>query len=317
MKKLLLPLLAISCLEAQNAGRIHSLKVTVLSTMLADAGIGEWGFSALVTADGRQILFDTGARPDTVLANSREMKIDLARVEQVILSHNHADHTGGLLKLRRELSAGTPSALSVAHVSKGIFLSRPQGTGEGNTMIAARKEYEAGGGKFIEHATAEQIFPGAWLTGPVPRKYPERNWTMGGKTGQVRMADGSVAEDTVPEDQSLVLDTDRGLVVITGCAHAGIINTLDYARHRVREAPTYAVIGGMHLFETADDRVAWTGGMLREFGLANLLGAHCTGIEAVYRLRQATGLERRNCLVGAVGATFDLDEGIKPGRIAR
>src|SRR2546430_269634 len=83
--------------------------------------------------------------------------------------------------------------------------------------------------------------------GPVPRKYPERNWTMGGKTGEVRTADGSIAEDTVPEDQSLVLDTDRGLVVITGCAHAGIINTLDYARHRVREAPAYAVIGGLHL----------------------------------------------------------------------
>ena len=246
------------------------------------------------------------------------MKIDLAKVEQVILSHNHADHTGGLLKLRRELSAGTPSALSVAHVSKGIFLSRLEGpSGERNTMIATRKEYEAGGGKFIEHATAEQIFPGAWLTGPVPRKYPERNWTMGGKTREIRMPDGSLAEDTVPEDQSLVLDTDRGLVVITGCAHAGIINTLDYARQRVREAPAYAVIGGLHLFETADDRLAWTGAKLREFGLANLLGAHCTGIEAVYRLRQATGLERRNCLVGAVGATFDLDEGIKPGRIAR
>lgn len=318
MKKLLLPLLSILCLRAQTVTRIHSVKVTVLSTMLADSGIGEWGFSALVTADGRQILFDTGARPDTVLANARELKINLAGVQQVILSHNHADHTGGLLKLRRELSASTPSALSVAHVSKGIFLSRPRRPGgEGNTMIATRKEYEAGGGGFIEHSTAEQIFPGAWLTGPVPRKYPERNWTMDGKAGEIRLADGSTAEDTVPEDQALVLDTDRGLVVITGCAHAGIINTLDYARHRIREAPAYAVLGGLHLFETSDDRLAWTGGKLREFGLTNLVGAHCTGIEAVYRLRQAAGLERRNCVVGAVGATFDLEEGLKPGRIAR
>jgi len=318
VKRLLLPFLSILCLQAQSGGRIHGVKVTVLSTMLADSGIGEWGFSALVVADGRQILFDTGARPDTVLANARELKIDLARVQQLVLSHNHADHTGGLLKLRRELSASTPSALSVAHVAKGIFLSRPQGPhGEGNTMIAVRKEYEAGGGSFVEHASAEQIFPGAWLTGPVPRKYPERNWTMGGRSGEIQTADGSTAEDTVPEDQSLVLDTDRGLVVIAGCAHAGIINTLDYARHRIREAPAYAVLGGLHLFETSDDRLAWTGGKLREFGLTNLLGAHCTGIEAVYRLRQLTGLERRNCAVGAVGATFDLDEGLKPGRLAR
>ena len=286
--------------------------------MLADGGIGEWGFSALVVADGRQILFDTGARPDTVLTNARELGIDLSQVQEVILSHNHADHTGGLLKLRREFGRIRPSALSRAHIAKGIFLSR-QGVsgGEANTMIAARKEYEAGAGRFIEHATAEEIFPGAWLTGPVPRKYPERNWTMGGRTGRIQMPDGSTTEDTVPEDQSLVLDTERGLVVITGCAHAGIINTLDYARHRIRAAPVYAVLGGLHLFETGDDRLFWTGEKLREFGLMNLLGAHCTGIEAVYRLRQITGLDRHTCVVGSVGATFDLDVGLKPGRIAQ
>ncbi len=318
MKKAAVLLLCATCLSAQTARRIRAVHVVVLSTMLADSGIGEWGFSALVTADGRRILFDTGARPETVLRNAREMGVDLAEVQEVILSHNHADHTGGLLTLRREVARMRPSALSRAHVAKGIFLSRPRESGgEANIMIAARKEYEAGGGSFIEHATAEEIFPGAWITGPVPRKYPERNWTMGGRSGQIRMPDGSIAEDTVPEDQSLVLDTDRGLVTITGCAHAGIINTLDYARRRIREAPAYAVLGGLHLFETGDDRLLWTGEKLRGFGLMNLLGSHCTGIEAVYQLRRITGLDRSTCVVGAVGATFDLDGGLKPGRIAR
>src|SRR5690348_12162761 len=74
-------------------GPITSVEVVILSTMLTDrAGVGEWGFSALVEADGRRILFDTGARPETVLKNARELKIDLSGVTDVILSHHHADN---------------------------------------------------------------------------------------------------------------------------------------------------------------------------------------------------------------------------------
>src|SRR5277367_6070407 len=73
--------------------QVKTLKVTILSTMLADDGIGEWGFAALVEADGHKILFDTGARPNTVLENARELKLDLSDVQDVILSHFHDDHT--------------------------------------------------------------------------------------------------------------------------------------------------------------------------------------------------------------------------------
>ena len=115
------------------------------------AGIGEWGFSALVEADdGHRILVDTGARPDTVLENARDLGIDLSSVSDVILTHNHDDHVGGLLTLRRELMKKNPAALSVAYVAKGIFYSRPSPEGEDNAMIAIRKQYEATGGKFIE-----------------------------------------------------------------------------------------------------------------------------------------------------------------------
>ena len=95
----------------------------------------------------------------------------------------------------------------------------------GGVCLNRRKAYEATGGRFIEHSDSGDIFPGAWLTGPVPREYPERNWSVSGK---VQTPDGLV-EDTVPEDQSLVLDTTQGLVVLTGCGHAGIVNILTYA----------------------------------------------------------------------------------------
>lgn len=108
------------------AAVVANVKVTVLSTMLADQGIGEWGFAALVDADGRQLLIDTGARPDTVLQNARELGIDLSHVPTVVLTHFHSDHVGGLMTLRAEMKQRDPTALSVTHVATGIFYCRPK-----------------------------------------------------------------------------------------------------------------------------------------------------------------------------------------------
>ena len=174
--------------QPELAKRVRSLRVLVLSTMLADAGIGEWGFAALVEVDGRRILFDTGAHPDTVLRNARRLGVDLAGIQEVILSHNHADHTGGLLHLRRELAKENRGALSRAHVGRGIFWSRPREAEEGNGMIKVKPAYEAAGGVFIEHHQPVELYPGVWLTGPVPRVFPERNWS--GRAGPVKTPEG-------------------------------------------------------------------------------------------------------------------------------
>lgn len=124
----------------------QTVKVTVLSTMLADSfGMGEWGFAALVEVDGHRILFDTG----------------------------------GLLTLRRALAARNPAALSRAHIALGMFDSRRRSghEGESNSIVAVRAAYEAGSGTFIEHRSPAELFLGVWVTGPVPRQYPERNWS--------------------------------------------------------------------------------------------------------------------------------------------
>ncbi len=298
---------------------VQSLRAQVLSTMLSgnpNGGIGEWGFAAIVEIDGQRILFDTGARPDTVLKNARELGVDLSTVKDVILSHNHSDHTNGLLTLRREFAKANPTALSRAHVGKGIFWNRPAASGEANVMVKIKPEYEAAGGAFIEYSEPKEILPGVWLTGPVPRVHPERNWTFGGVSGRVKTPDG-LAEDIVPEDMSLVVITDKGLVVISGCGHAGVINTLEYARQKIKASPVYAALGGFHLFALDDEKLNWTSGKLKEFGLRHFLGAHCTGIEAVYRIRNQAGLGRQSCVVGAVGSSFSLDKGIDPLPLAR
>jgi 7,8-dihydropterin-6-yl-methyl-4-(beta-D-ribofuranosyl)aminobenzene 5'-phosphate synthase len=295
--------------SASSPRELRSLKVTVLSTMLADEGIGEWGFAALVEVDGKRILFDTGARSDTVLENAKELKIDLSGVQDVILSHFHGDHTTGLITLRRELSKSNPSALSRVHVGKGVFLARRGSSNPNivpNPMIAIKKDYEATGGEFIEHDKPAEILPGVWVTGPVPRLYPEKNYPDG---IEVAKAQGWVADD-VPEDQSLVFNTPRGLILLAGCGHAGIINTLEYGRKFIRSAPAYAVLGGFHLYDAKDEQIDWTADKLKELGTAQILGAHCTGIDSLYRLRQRLGFTRQSCVVGTIGAIFDLKDGI-------
>jgi 7,8-dihydropterin-6-yl-methyl-4-(beta-D-ribofuranosyl)aminobenzene 5'-phosphate synthase len=297
-------------------GRVHSLKITVLSTMLADNGeLGEWGFSALVEADGHRILYDTGAHTEVVLRNAESLNIDLTTVPEVVLSHNHSDHVGGFLTLRHSVVGKAPGALARTHVGEGIFYPRSSlspGIDE-NQMRFIRDDYEKTGGVFVVHREPVQLYPGIWLTGPVPRKYPEHNWPKGTRV----TTPTGIVEDYLPEDMALVCDTDNGLVVLTGCGHAGVINIIDYSRTFIRPARVHALIGGTHLFNASEETLSWTAEKLRSFGVDNLLGAHCTGLETVYRFRRDLGLDRAHAVVAAVGSSFELGKGIDPLNIAR
>jgi 7,8-dihydropterin-6-yl-methyl-4-(beta-D-ribofuranosyl)aminobenzene 5'-phosphate synthase len=183
-----------------------------------------------------------------------------------------------------------------------------------NPTAKVKGEYEAAGGKFSEHAKPVELFPGVWLTGPVPRKHPEQNWSG---RARVKLPSGEVVEDTIADDIALVVNTAQGLVIVTGCGHAGVVNIVEHARSVVRPARVHALIGGIHLFNATEAALAWTTGKLREFGVEHFIGAHCTGIETVYRFRADLGLARAKCVVGAVGQTFELGKGIDPLAIAK
>jgi 7,8-dihydropterin-6-yl-methyl-4-(beta-D-ribofuranosyl)aminobenzene 5'-phosphate synthase len=303
--------------DLPGAQQVHALKVTVLVTNLAGdgrEGDGEWGFSALVEVDGRKILYDTGSSPDMALRNAKALKIDLSDVEDVVLSHNHYDHVGGLMTLRRELSKINPRAMSRVHVGARVFEPRWDVSGEDrNGLKLIKAEYLATGGTFIVHDKPAQLLPGVWLTGPVPRPNDEKNWFPGlsldSKQGRI--------EDNVPEDSALLFDTETGMVILTGCAHAGIVNITEYARAILGKKPIVALVGGLHLFSASDQTLAWTGGKLKSYGVQSLLGAHCTGIEAVFRLRESLGLSRKTAIVSATGSSFTLGQGFDPRRLAQ
>ena len=282
--------------------------------MLADTkGVGEWGFAALVEADGHRLLFDTGARPGTVLDNARELGVDLAGVRDVVLSHHHGDHTGGLLALRRELSKVNPEALSRCHVGAGIFVSRPGDDGRETNEAVALK------------GNTRRRADGSWSSAPdggLPRGLADRPGAPTPPRAELERRDqdpggGGARGGHRPRGH------------LAGARHrqgAGPGHRLRPRRsgqhHRLRAgvgppAPVYALLGGLHLFPADEEALDWTAGKLREAGVAHLLGAHCTGVDAVYGLRRRLGLGRRACVVGAVGSRFDLGGGIDPGTIAR
>ena len=304
---------SVSVAADDEVHRVKNLKITILSTMLAQVGVGEWGFSALVEADAHRILFDTGLRPDTVLLNAKSLGIDLTDVEEVVLSHNHGDHTGGLVRLRRELAAKNERAIRIAHVSPPIFWERP-GSNPAWAIAPKKEAYEAEGGTFVEHEEATEIYPGIWLTGPVPRPHSEKNygfWVDGEhKVGEVNSPDGPIA-DNIPESMSMVINTEKGLVVISGCGHAGLINTLEHAANMTGETNIHAAIGGFHLLQASDANLEWTANKLVDLGTENLIGAHCTGLEPIYRFRELANLDRSTAVVGSTGASFTLEDGIE------
>lgn len=322
MKKPILFLLftiLITDLIAQDAPHIiKRLKITILSTMLAQNGIGEWGFSALVEADSIKILFDAGGRERTVLENCKELNIQLSDVPTLILSHNHGDHTIGWLPLRNAMREINKNALSVTHTAQGLFDARITSTGSENKD--RQKDsllYTTTDGQIVVHKNFKEIFPGIYLTGPVPRIYPEKNYSLSGKIGKKKDALGNIVEDDIPEDMSLIIRTEKGLVLLSGCGHSGIINTITYVKSILQQQNLLAAIGGFHLLLNTDEQIKWTAGQLKETGIRYFMGAHCTGIEPVYQIREWASLKRGECIVGSVGAIFELDKGFTTGPLTK
>jgi 7,8-dihydropterin-6-yl-methyl-4-(beta-D-ribofuranosyl)aminobenzene 5'-phosphate synthase len=313
-----LPGIFVNEADAKDSNVAEKVAVTILSSNLANgATIGEWGFSALIEVDGRCVLFDAGNYPDTVLRNAKVLDVDLSCATDVVLSHFHADHTTGLLPLLEDLRANNPNAMRRIHVAEGFFLSRRQpgttGDKERNLMIAMREKLEAAGVEFVIYSGATEISPAVWVTGPIERNHPEKNYNRAMKVN----IDGEWVEDFVPESQGLTVVTPEGPIVLLGCGHAGSVNLLEQVQRSIQDHSIQALMGGMHLFSADDQTLLWTSDRLRKIGIQNLMAGHCTGIEPLIRLRAGLDLSRRTAVVGAVGSRFVYGEGIHPTAIAQ
>jgi 7,8-dihydropterin-6-yl-methyl-4-(beta-D-ribofuranosyl)aminobenzene 5'-phosphate synthase len=271
-----------------------------------DTLIAEHGFSVLVTVAraGREhrFLFDAGTSPDGVAENMRRLEIDPASIEAIVCSHGHFDHTTGIDGLIRAVGRSNMPVLIHPHFWRRRRLLLP-GREPLEIPTTSRRALAEAGFDVIEERQPSFLFDRSVLiTGEVPRTTgyepgfpPQQAWT----------ADGWQPDPLVLDDQALIVSVaGRGLVVITGCGHAGVVNIARYARRLTGGPPLYALLGGFHLsgpvFEpliprVLDDLAAMSPGVL--------VPAHCTG----WRAQHAMSARFPAAFVpNSVGTTFSL-----------
>ncbi|MDA9610178.1 MBL fold metallo-hydrolase [Gammaproteobacteria bacterium] len=286
-------------------------EITVLATNISNyGGFGEWSFSALYESDKESILFDTGFHEDTVIHNAKVLNKDLSKVEKVILSHYHSDHTGGLIKLRNMYKKINEDAFSKVYVARGFFNQRytSEGVkvGPGNFADANdfRDAAEEAGVIFIILDKHLEISKNLYATGTVSRT----NETYNGPTGLVISDPNSksLIPDIILDDQSAGMLTENGWVMMSGCGHSGIINTAKKLQS-IKDVPIYGAIGGFHLFKATNEVIDNTANWLKDAGMTKFMGGHCTGIYAAERVADIIGISRDNLSHTAIGSILTKD----------
>jgi len=260
------------------------IKLTTLcENTAAEVGfLAEWGWSILVQVSDKIVLFDTGTSIVAV-RNADKLGIDLHSIDKIVLSHAHRDHTGGL----REVLRRTGEMDVVAH--PGIWDLKykrrsAEEKAEYNGIPFAREELE----KFASFKLTKEpvhISENILTTGEIPITTDFETIEPHFYLKQM----GTLQHDPFADDLALIVKTVKGLVVILGCAHRGMINTLRHARNLTGDERVYAVIGGTHLYPKNDDQIGKTIESLKEIDIQKIGVSHCTGLHAAMRLAQAFG----------------------------
>ena len=256
------------------------------------------GLCLAVTAhrdgEARTVLFDAGPDPYALERNGRHMHLDFGRIEALVLSHGHFDHSEGLVKaleLIRGANGGQPVPL---HVHPGAFVKRGMRLPSGELLpfqdVPPRHVLEEHGAHVVVSAEAEEILDGLfYLSGEIPRRSFERGF----KTHFKRAADGHWEADPWIMDERFMAThvKGKGIAIFTGCSHAGVVNICRHAREVFPDVPLYALVGGLHLVYPNDDIISETIAELRKFGLRVIIPGHCTGWRTVHALISTFGEE--------------------------
>lgn len=232
---------------------------------------GEHGFSCLIRMESGTWLFDTGSG-ETLLGNFDALGLDACQVDAVILSHGHYDHCGGLLPLLQKI--GPRPVYSHSQVFRERFW---QGQHEERdiSLPYSRSELESSGASFRAVDSFTAIAPGLYFSGSIPRLDPLEE----GDPHLVHRADEGEGwcPDKFDDDAALAIETQKGLVILLGCAHSGLINTVEYFRHKLSDPRIHAIVGGTHLGPASDEQFAATVEYLHRLEFDRLGVSHCTG----------------------------------------
>lgn len=263
------------------------INITTLSenTVAAPFLLAEWGLSILVETDEVNILLDTGASNVSAAHNADSLGIDLSRVDKIVISHGHFDHTGGLQQvlqlMRREVEI-------IAHPDMwAAKYARRRGDVKNYCGIPFQRSLlESLGARFSLTKEPTKITENIMTTGEVPMVTefeeiePNRFFVKEGSGWQ---------PDKLLDDQAIIINTEMGLVVLLGCAHHGIINTLYHAQQVTGVKQIHMVMGGCHLVGASEERVLSTVAALKELDVQRVGVSHCTGMSSSVIMAQELG----------------------------
>ena len=274
----------------------ETIRITVLveNSVHRQGLVAEHGLSFHVQCGERSLLFDTG-QTDLAVINAETLRLPLDRVEAIVLSHGHYDHTGGvpaMLEVVPEARIYLHPATFAKKFSHNSGQSRPIGMSD---CVAQAIRCHAGG--FIETTARTEIMEGVFATGEIPRANAYED------TGGAFFLDAeSTRPDPLVDDQALVINLGRSVVLLLGCAHSGVVNTLDHVQRLTNGKPVSALIGGLHLGSASEERIQKTIERLRNAQLEMLAPAHCTGLPATAKLWSAFP---DLCRPASVGTVFE------------
>lgn len=270
-----------------------SIAVLVDNKAINDDFETELGLSLWLERGDTHVLFDTG-QGDRFAHNALALGIHLGATDALVLSHGHYDHGGGL----REVTERAPNARWFMH--PGCITSRlsrrdpppPREVGLSRVALGVIRRHAR---DITWTLGPTQINDDMWLTGPVPRR-SEHEPT----SDTFFLDDACEIPDPIVDDQALCVDTKRGLVVVTGCAHAGIINILDYVTLLAPTEHIHAVVGGLHLMDASISRLEQTAMSFKRYGVDVIAPCHCTSDDAIALLRQRLDERVVDCVGGTV-----------------
>jgi len=262
---------------------------TLVENMTSDAGLSaEHGLSFWIDYGHKHILFDTG-QTDLLIHNAAALGIDLALADAIVLSHGHYDHTGGLstvLGMAPEARIYCHPAAIAPKFSQSRGPARFIGMPDSARQAIRHRE-------IVWTESTMQVFDGMGITGQVPRVNDYED--VG---GPFFLDDACREPDPMLDDQALFIESTKGLIVILGCAHAGVVNTLQRISDLYPTKPLHAVMGGMHLINADSTRIEKTIAALRDYDPKKIGPAHCTGVNAVEEMRRAFPKTYFDCSAG-------------------
>jgi 7,8-dihydropterin-6-yl-methyl-4-(beta-D-ribofuranosyl)aminobenzene 5'-phosphate synthase len=260
-----------------------TVRITTLSENTAQLGfLGEWGLSILVETESSRVLLDTGLSTSAVY-NADLMGIDFSTIDAIVLSHAHGDHTGGL---RNVLMRARKQVQVIAHPD--IWIPKYVVYGELSRYAGipyVKEDLESLGASFNLTRKPFKISDDIMTTGEI-------EMTTDYETIDDRLAvkkGNKMVPDPLADDLAIVVRTTEGFILITGCAHRGIVNTVRQVQELTRGKYIHTIIGGTHLMVASPERVEKTANGLKELGLQRLGVSHCTGFNASAALAKEFG----------------------------